>query len=143
MAGMVPFNRKNTDLMSDGFEDFYNLLDDFFTPRSLERSTFKLDVHDTEKEFVVEAELPGVQKEEIDLNVNDGALTISVNREESKENKDKKFLHRERRVSSMSRAVYLKDISGQGIKAKLENGVLTVNVPKLEKAVVEQKIEIE
>ena len=143
MAGLVPFNRKNTNLSADGYEDFYNMIEDFFTPKSLERATFKLDVHDTEKEFVIEAELPGVPKDEISLNTNDGVLTISVSRDETKENERKKFLHKERRVTSMSRSIYLKDINAQDVKAKLDNGVLTVTVPKLEKQITDQKIEIE
>ena len=67
MAGLVPFNRKITNTLSNGFEDFYNMLDDFFTDnlptrRSLDRDTFKIDVEEKEKEYQVKAELPGVKK---------------------------------------------------------------------------------
>ena len=143
MAGLVPFNRKNMESMTGGFEDFYNLLDDFFTPRSLERSTFKMDLHETEKEFVIEADLPGVQKDQISLNLEEGKLTIAVNREESVENAQKNYLHKERRVSSMSRSVLLKDANPAEVKAKLENGVLTVSISKMEKQVISRKIDIE
>jgi len=57
-----------------GFEDFYNMLDDFFSgsllqSRSLGRDTFKIDIEETEKEYLVVAEIPGVKKDEINLNV--------------------------------------------------------------------------
>ena len=143
MAGLVPFNRKNRELMAGGFEDFYNLLDDFFTPRSLERATFKMDLHETEKEFVIEADLPGVQKDQVGLNLEEGKLTIAVNREESVEDAQKNYLHKERRVSSMSRSIFLKDANPAEVKAKLENGVLTVSIPKMEKQISARKIEID
>jgi len=143
MAGLVPFNRRGRDLANSGFEDFYYLLDDFFTPRSLERGTFKMDVRDDGKQYVIEAELPGVKKEEVALDLDDGRLTISVNHEETVEDAQKNFLHRERRASSMCRAVYLADADADGIKAKLDNGVLTVMVQKQSKQVTNKKIEIE
>ncbi|KOA18643.1 hypothetical protein CLHOM_29270 [Clostridium homopropionicum DSM 5847] len=70
MAGLVPFNKKKGDLLNTGFKDFYNMLDDFFTDnwpsrRSLERDTFKVDVQEKDNEYLIEAELPGVKKEEV------------------------------------------------------------------------------
>ena len=84
MAGLVPFNRRNNDLMSTGFEDFHNMLDDFFTNswplrRSLAGDTFKIDIQDNEKEYVVEAELPGIQKNDVNVSMEEGRLIISVN----------------------------------------------------------------
>ena len=143
MAGLVPFNRRGKDLANSGFEDFYYLLDDFFTPRSLERSTFKMDVQEDEKQYTIDAELPGVQKDEVGLDLEDGRLTITVNREENAEDKSRNYLHRERRVTSMSRAVYLADADMNGIKAKLDNGILTITVQKQDKRVTSRKIEIE
>ena len=142
MAGLVPFNR-HSNLANNGFEDFYYLLDDFFTPRSMERSTFKIDVQEEDKQYVIEAELPGVKKEELGLDLDDGRLTISVNHEESVDDKQKNFLHRERRATSMSRAIYLADADAEGVKAKLDNGVLTVTVQKQDKSVAAKKIAIE
>lgn len=143
MAGLVPFNMRNNNLIGSGFEDFYNLLDDFFTPRSLERGTFKLDVSETEKEFIIEAELPGTKKEEIQLELNDSRLIISVNREESSEDKRGNYIHKERRSSSMSRSVYLADAEPDNIKAKLDNGVLTVVIKKQDEKANARKIDIE
>ncbi|MDR2089800.1 MAG: Hsp20 family protein, partial [Clostridiales Family XIII bacterium] len=86
MAGLVPFNRKDGSLARTGvgFENFYNMLDDFFSDgwmqqgRNLLRDTFKIDVAESDGGYLVEAELPGVKKEEIDVSVDDDTLCISV-----------------------------------------------------------------
>ena len=149
MAGLVPFNRRRRDLMSTGFEDFQNMLDDFFAEgfgpdRSLLKDTFKIDVKEDDKEYMVEAELPGITKEDVDLAIDDGRLSISVNKEEVKEDKDdKNYIHRERRYTSMQRNVFLADADSEGIKAKLKDGVLTVTVPKKVEEDHSKAIEIE
>lgn len=148
MTGLVPFNRKNTGLLNTGFEDFYNMLDDFFSDswssgRSLARDTFKINVQQNDADYLIEAELPGVNKDEIDVDLNDGRLTISVKREEKINEEKKNYIHRESRYSSMSRSIYLADADPKGIKAKLDNGVLSLNVPRQEKTVKADKIEIE
>jgi len=139
MAGLVPFNRKNKEISTNtGFEDFYNVLDDFFSNdwpfrRTLTHDTFKVDVEDNGNEYLIEAEVPGVDKKDINVELNDGKLMISITRDESNESKKKNFIHRERRFSSMSRSIYLEDSKPDGIKAKLENGLLKVVVPKEDK----------
>lgn len=139
MAGLVPFNRKNKEISTNtGFEDFYNVLDDFFSNdwpfrRNLTHDTFKVDVEDNGNEYLIEAEVPGIDKKDINVELNDGKLMISITRDESNETKKKNFIHRERRYSSMSRSIYLEDSKPDGIKAKLENGLLKVVVPKEDK----------
>ena len=148
MAGLVPFNRKNK-LIGPSFEDFYGMLDDFFSDdivprRSLIRDTFKLDVEEKDKEYVIEAELPGVKKEEVSLEINEGHLKISIKREEIIDEEKRNFVHKERRYSSMTRSIYLKDAKSEDIKAILDNGVLNITVPKKESdKVMTNKIEIE
>ena len=124
------------------------MLDDFFSDswsprRSLERDTFKINVQQNDGEYLVEAELSGVNKDEIDLDLNDGRLTISVKREEKINEEKKNYIHRESRYSSMSRSIYLADADAKGIKAKLDNGLLSITVPRQEKSVKADKIEIE
>ena len=149
MAGLVPFNRK-TNLVNSGagFEDFYNMLDDFFAgplapSRNLLRDTFKIDIEETEKEYLVTAELPGIKKEEIDLGIDGDNLCISVNRTEEVANENTNFIHRERRSNSMSRRIVLANASLNEIKAKLDEGLLTVSIPKDVKAPTSRKIDIE
>ena len=151
MAGLIPFNRRNTGMARAGvgFEDFYNMLDDFFSDglmqpsRSLLRDSIKIDIEETDTEYHVEAELPGIRKEEIDLNVEDENLCITVNRTEETGKDGKNYIHRERRVSSMSRRVRLVDAKLDEIKAKLEDGVLTITIPKDVKTPLSRRIDIE
>lgn len=145
MAGLVPFNwKKNTlrapDTFQNMLEDFFN--DDFPSIRNLQNESFKIDLQENEKEYIVEAELPGVDKENIDLTLEEGRLRIFIKKEENKEEKNKNYIHRERRWSSMERTILLSDVDDKALKAKLDNGILTINIPKKEKAEKALKIEI-
>ena len=152
MAGLIPFNWRNNNLARTGantsFENFYNMLDDFFSDgmapgRSLIRDTFKIDIEEMEKEYLISAELPGTKKEEVDLGIDGDNLCISVNRTEEATNESKNFIHRERRASSMSRRIRLAGVNLNDIKAKLEDGVLAVTVPKEEQTESVRKINID
>lgn len=129
MASMVPYDRYARALRNwpfDAFDDFFNaplaaLADD---------GTFKMNVEDTGDAYVISAHLPGVKREEIDVELNEGRLSISVDKKETDEEKSKNYLHKETGEWSATRGIYLKDAATSGLTAKLENGVLTVNVPK-------------
>ena len=147
MAGLIPFNKKS-NILSNWGHDPFDFIDDFFNEkwlpsRNLMNDTFKIDVKETEKEYLIEAELPGIQKEEVSLNLDDGKLSISVNRAENINEEKENYIHRERRYSSMSRSVYLADSKPDDIKAKLDNGVLTITVQKEAKPKNSHRIEIE
>lgn len=125
----------------------YDMFDDFFNApvRQMSReNTFKVDVSEDEKGYLVEADLPGVSKDQIDIALEDEKLAISVNYEENKdeEDKDKDYIHRERRQVSMTRGCYLKDADSETISASLDNGVLTIEVPKAVPESNVHKIEI-
>jgi HSP20 family protein len=151
MAGLIPFNRRNAELAraGAGFEDFYNMLDDFFSDnwlssgRNLSKDTFKIDISEADDGYHIEAELPGVKKEEIALGIEDENLLISVNRAEETNDEGKNFIHRERRTSSMSRRIRLAGADPDSIKAKLEDGVLNITIPKSEPVNTARTIEIE
>ena len=149
MTGLVPFNKKSKEISTNtGFEDFYNVLDDFFSNdwplrRTLTHDTFKVDVEDNGNEYLIEAEVPGIDKKDINVELNDGKLMISIVRDETNESKKSNFIHRERRYSSMSRSIYLEDAKPDGIRAKLENGLLKVEVPKEERPNKSVAIDVE
>jgi len=150
MSGLIPFNRRNTGLArsSSSFDDFYNMLDDFFSDnllsgRSLVSDTFKIDIEETDSEYRIEAELPGVKKEEIEVGMENDSLCIVVRRNEEVNKDEKNFIHRERRYGSMSRSIRLANVKTSDIKAKLEEGVLFISVPKETQTVSNRKIEIE
>lgn len=148
MAGLIPFNRRKNELLPTGMEDLENMLDDFFSDawplrRSLHSDTFKVDVEEKDKEYLVTAELPGVKKEEMHVTLEEGKLRIAIRRDEDVEDKGRNFIHKERRYCSMERSIFLKDADAEGIKAKLEEGLLKIRVPRSEKIDTGRRIEIE
>lgn len=148
MLGLTPFS-KNQLQKRNGYDlmDFYNMFDDFFDDglfgvRNLRNDTFKMDVKEQEQGYLIEAELPGIKKEEIKLDYQDGRLMISISRQEEVNEEKENYIHRERRTSSMQRSLYLKDVNIQGIEAKLEDGVLKISLPKTEVASNRLQIEV-
>jgi len=144
MAGLIPFNNRRNDLST---RSLINMMDDFFNDawplnRNLMSDTFKMDVRDTGDAYAIEAEMPGIQKDEIKLSLDEGRLTVSVERNENLQNDANNYIHRERRYTSMSRALYLADSADEGIDAKLNDGVLKITVPKKKKADKSKNIEI-
>ena len=148
MPALVPFNRKNAMLRTNGFDDFYNMIDDFFsnspsTKRNLINDTFKIDVKENEQAFSIEAELPGIKREDISIELHDGVLSIAVQHDEKKEEKTDLYIHRERRFGSMQRSIRLGEINESEVSAKFEDGVLNIKVPKAQNQEIRRKIEIE
>ena len=84
-----------------------------------------------------------MKREEIDVELNEGRLSISVDKKESDEQKSKNFLYKETGEWSATRGVYLKDAATAGLSAKFEGGVLTVNVPKQDEKANVTKISID
>ncbi len=139
MTNLVPFNQRTRRIAPFEINNFSDMLDDFFTdmwsPRmDFSKDTFKIDVQDNETDYLIEADMPGIEKDEISLEMKENTLCISVNKSEEKTEEKKNYVHKERRVSSMSRSVYLRDVKQDEIEAKLENGVLQITVPKVEQA---------
>lgn len=114
---------------------FFN--DDFFGMSDLMQNGlfasggFRMDVKENDSAYTIEAELPGVNKEDIALDFNNGNLYIAVNHQEDINEEKDNYVHKERRSYQMQRSVYLGDIDVQGISANLENGVLRIVAPKL------------
>jgi len=94
----------------------------------------RVDVVEQKDGYLVNAELPGVPKEHIKLNIDNNLLTISADRkhEYKEEDKDHRFLRMERSYGNVSRSLRLpKDIDPSKINANYEHGVLKINVPKV------------
>ena len=130
MAGMVPYSDYEKALRRAWP---FGAIDDFFAPvLSVDASdAFPMDVEDAGDHYAVTAHLPGVAKDEVDVELNEGRLSISVDHRESDEDKGKNYLQKETSEWQASRGVYLKDAANEGITAKLADGELTVNVPKI------------
>ena len=140
---------------------FYDLFDGFFDfpaydNRAMEKAQRKLygrhamhmmktDVQEHDDHYEVDIDLPGFQKEELSLELNDGYLVVGAAKGLSKDEEDKKtgrFVRRERYAGSMSRSFYVgEDMKQDDIRAKYESGVLMLDIPKLEarKPEVEEK----
>ena len=109
--------------------------DNFITPS--ERIFNRLptvDVRETEKSYVLEAELPGFDEKDIEIRVDNNCLTIESRKEEdssSKTDDGKSYLIRERRVSSFSRSFKLpENADSEGISASFKNGILSMEINK-------------
>ena len=100
---------------------------------------------DDEKAYRLTAELPGLDEKDVEINIADGVLSISGEKKEEEERKEKGFLLSERRYGSFQRQVSLPvDVDPEGIKAQFRDGVLTVTLAKDEKAAARtRKIAIE
>lgn len=141
MTSMIPYTSLDRALRSWPFDS----MDDFFAPLAKVAGDygFKMDVEDAGDAYVVSAELPGVTKDQVDVELNEGRLSISVDKKESDEKKSRTYLQKETSEWQASRGVYLKDAAREGLSAKLEGGVLTVNVPKQQKQSNVTKVTIE
>ena len=110
-------------------------------PLSKAFADIKVDVEEKDNEYIVEADMPGVAKEDIHLDLEDSYLQIEVQRKQEKNKEDKNYIRKERSFSSLKRSVYLENVQKEGIDAKLDNGVLIIHIPKKTKE--QQKIGIE
>ena len=130
------------------FDDFFNDFDeDFFGKKNPlygkhARNMMKTDVRETDTTYEVDVDLPGFKKEDINVNYENGYLTISTSKGLDKDEKDKKgnYIRRERYAGSMTRSFYVgEDVSQEDIHAKFEDGILKLTVPKKDAKKVEQK----
>ncbi len=127
------------------FDDF---MDDFVAPernRKLARissNLMKTDIKETEQGYELDIDLPGYSKEDINAELKEGYLTINASANSNKETKDEngKYIHRERYYGSVSRSFYVgENITEQDIRARFENGILKLSIPKKELQKVEEK----
>ncbi|WP_151735568.1 Hsp20/alpha crystallin family protein ['Paenibacillus yunnanensis' Narsing Rao et al. 2020] len=146
MFYLVPFGKRNREdafsLLAKSFNDMFN--DDFFAPIKSGVQSFRTDVHESEQAYLIEAELPGFRKDEIDIDYNAPYLTIKAvrNEEKSEENDKQQVVRKERRYGEYVRRFYVQDIAEEGIRASLKDGLLKLEVPKRTKP-QGKRIEIE
>ena len=105
-------------------------------------NVMKIDVKETDTGYEVDIDLPGFKKDEINAQLDNGYLTISAAKGLDKDEKDKKgkYIRKERYAGAMSRSFYVGEgITQEDIKAKYEDGILRLSVPKKEAKAVENK----
>ena len=128
-----------------------NLFDEFFNdpfemnmllPRGRDplygkhiKNLMKTDVRETENSYELDVDLPGFKKEDVNVELKNGYLTIATSKSLDKDEKDQKgrYIRQERYAGAMSRSFYVgEDVQPSEISAKFENGILQLSVPKAE-----------
>ena len=143
---LMPYSNTLNSLFSE------NLLDDFFdlpsfrgfqTMPKVPQNIMRTDVKERENGYEIAMNLPGIKKENVQAELKDGYLTVSASTDTSNdaEDEDGKYIRRERYTGSCSRSFYVgEQITQEDIKARFEDGVLKIDVPKVEaKPAVENK----
>lgn len=103
-----------------------------------------VDVYETDTEVVVKAEVPGIKKEDLEVNLQDNTLTIRGQTREESETKEEGYYRKELRTGSFFRSIPLpSEVKQDEIKASCENGVCTIRAPKAVEEKVGRKIDIE
>ena len=143
-------------LMPSIFND--NLFDDFFdfpfyddkADRKIQRKLYghhagnlmKTDIKEKKDGYELEIDLPGFKKDEIQVQLKDGYLTVSAVKDLDEDEKDKetgKYIRRERYAGNLSRSFYIGDVKQEDVKAAFKNGILSISVPKEDKKAKEEK----
>lgn len=140
MFDMVPFKKtaiptKRGDYFGHFLDSFFD--EDFFAPLSQFGSSFRADLKETADAYEIEADLPGIKKEAIDLKYAENYLTISAKREDAVETTDHNFVRRERKFGQFQRSFYINNVAEDKISAEFNDGVLRITLPKQDKTVRE------
>lgn len=139
MNNLFPSRNRMMHLNRGFFGDTF---DNFFA----DESDFSVDIKEMDDAYKVEADLPGLDKENIDLDYKDNVLSIRAHQEVEEEEKDSegRYIRRERSSRSYNRQFLIKNVNEDEIKADFENGVLTITLPKADEEKTERKqIEID
>lgn len=120
---LVP--RRNFDL----FDEFFD--DNFFNKK--EKNLMKTDIKEKKDRYTIEMDLPGFEKENIKLELNNGYLTISGKQENKIDEEEEKYVHKERFYGECTRSFFVGDnIKEEDIDAEFKNGILKIDIPKKE-----------
>ena len=124
------------------------LFDDFFRTEVRPAKEFfapDMDVYETDDEVVIEVEIPGIDRKDVKITVEENILKISGEKKVEREQKGKNYYYVERSAGKFERAIRLPDyVDVEKIKAEYKNGVLTIRVPKKEerkKKVIEVEVQ--
>lgn len=129
------------DFMDDAFErNFFGGRNPLYGKHS--KNLMKTDVKETEAGYELDIDLPGFKKDEISAHLEDGYLTVSAAKGVDKDEKDNegRYIRRERYSGSMTRSFYVGNaVTEEDIKAKYEDGILSLSIPKKDPKAVEAK----
>lgn len=126
----------------DFMDDLFDMPQRTYTKSYSANGLMKTDIKESEEGFTIEMDLPGFCREDISAELKDGYLTVTATAKKAEENasdKKEKYVQKERFHATCNRSFYVGDnMKQEDIKAKYENGVLTLQVPKKEEIPEEQ-----
>lgn len=127
MYGITPFGRNPFNL----FNVFNELDRDFFND-TMQVNSCRTDIRDAGDKYIMEAELAGFDRDDINIDIKDSYLVISAEHKNASDNKNdsEKYIRRERSYSSYKRSFDVSDVNTENINAEYKNGVLTIDLPK-------------
>ena len=132
-------NKRNNDLSL--LDEESSILSTFFNTVNKETKVMRTDILENEKEFILNMEVPGFNKENIKISLEQKYLTVEIDKEKKKESKTE-YLLKERYEGKFSRTFYVGNIDKANIKAKVEDGILSITLPKQELKQEKMQIEI-
>ncbi|SHK43281.1 Hsp20/alpha crystallin family protein [Paramaledivibacter caminithermalis] len=148
MFDLMPFDKRRRNMLEAAekvFRDnfFSNLMtDNFFKDSPL--GSIRADIKENNKEYIVEAEVPGFTKDEINLEYKNDHLYLTINQNEEINEERDNYIRRERRVGRISRSFYIPNVKQDEITAKApKNGLLKVILPKEKPSKGSKKIDIQ
>lgn len=145
MFGLTPY-RRNGDISKRGvwspWAEFDRAMETIFNgwPFPDFKGGIKMDVKETEREYIVDAELPGFDREDIKLELDDNILTIKARKDKDEKEEGDKYIRKEIRRCYASRSFYVGNVKKEDIKANYENGILHIVLPKDEQEIQKRKI---
>ncbi len=131
---LIPRRRNEFDLFDDMFRD------PFFTRQ--ENRLMRTDIKEKDGKYIVDIDLPGYEKEDIKLSIENGYLTVnaSAKKEVNDSEKHGTYIHQERYIGECSRSFYVGDnVKEEDVKANFKNGTLSLEFPKEKKETIEEK----
>ncbi|GHB42325.1 heat-shock protein [Pseudovibrio japonicus] len=130
-------NRVFDDFFNNGFPDMPNF------PSALAKEHMlapAVDIIEDDKGFKIEAELPGLTQDDVDVTITDSYLTIKGHKEDTKETKSENFVHRERYSGAYQRTIALPEtVNADKANASFDKGLLRIEIPKKTEAVKQAK----
>lgn len=110
---------------------FGNLFDDLFESKR-QNMVMRSDVYEKEGNYIIEVDVPGFKKDDVQVDYDNGYVTITAKKEDEKENDRTNYIRRERFYGELTRSYYVGDVDENKISAKFEDGTLKLTIPKEE-----------
>ena len=122
-------NDEISSILNRNFDSFFP---EYIFNEETDKYAMPVEIHEKDNEYSVKAELPGVKKEDLDIDIDKNYLTINANKIEEKKVDEKSYKKSEFRYGAFSRTVYFpEEINVDKTEAKLEHGILAIEAPKL------------